>query len=77
MSSILAGLARHVLTILGAAWAGSDADLGLAVRSLVEQIATGDSSAIGGTLLTLIAIAWSIYDKAKKQKLTSVTEVQP
>ena len=67
MSAILAGIIRHVLALLGAVWAGSDAEIGAAVRSLIEQIASGDVNSIGGTILTLVAITWSIYDKKRKQ----------
>ena len=67
MSAILAGIIRHVLALLGAVWAGSDAEVGAAVRSLIEQIASGDTNALGGTLLTLVAIIWSIYDKKRNQ----------
>lgn len=67
MSAIIAGLTRHILALLGAVWAGSDAEIGVAVRAFVESLATGDSSAISGGIVTLAAIAWSIYDKRKKQ----------
>lgn len=67
MSSIIAGIARHILALLGAAWAGSDAEVGQALRSFVEGVASGDTSSIGGALVTLAAIAWSIYDKKKRQ----------
>ena len=67
MSAILAGIIRHVLALLGAVWAGSDAEIGAAVRLLIEQIASGDVNSIGGTILTLVAITWSIYDKKRKQ----------
>jgi len=72
MSAILAGIIRHALALLGAVWAGSDAEIGAAVRSLIEQIAVGDTNALGGTLLTLVAIAWSIYDKKSKEKKNEI-----
>ena len=66
MSMILAGIARHLLALLGAVWAGSDAEIGQAVRGFVESIAAGDTSALGGGLVTLAAIIWSVYDKKKR-----------
>ena len=65
MSAIIAGITRHVLPLLGAVWAGSDAEIGASVRGLIEQIASGDTSAISDSVVTLVAIAWSIYDKKK------------
>ena len=67
MSAIIAAIVRHAMALLGAVWAGSDAEIGAAVRGLIEQLASGDTNALGGTIVTLIAIAWSIYDKKKKQ----------
>lgn len=67
MSSILAGVARAVLALLGGIWGGSDAEIGAAVRSFIEQLASGETNALGGTIVTLVAIAWSVYDKKKKQ----------
>jgi hypothetical protein len=67
MSAIIAGITRHVLALLGAVWAGSDAEIGAAVRSFIEQLAQGDSSALGGSIVTLIAIGWSIFDKKKRE----------
>lgn len=67
MSSIIAGITRHVLALMGAVWAGSDAEIGAAVRGFVEQLASGDSNAMGGSIVTLAAILWSIYDKKKRQ----------
>lgn len=73
MSAIIAGIVRHLLALLGAVWAGSDAEIGAAVRSFVELIAAGDTSAIGGSLVTLAAILWSVYDK-KKRSITKETK---
>lgn len=67
MSSILAGITRAILALIGGVYAGSDAEIGAAVRTFIEQLATGDSNALGGTIVTLIAIAWSVYDKKKKE----------
>jgi hypothetical protein len=67
MSAIIAAIVRHGMALLGAVWAGSDAEIGATVRGLIEQMAAGDTNAIGGTLVTLAAIAWSIYDKRRKQ----------
>lgn len=67
MSAVLAALARHLLTILGATYAASDENIGKAVKSLVEQIAAGDTNAIGGSIVTMIAIIWSIYDKSRQK----------
>jgi len=55
------------MALLGAAWGGSDAEIGAAVRTFVDRLAEGDVNAIGGSLVTLAAIAWSIYEKRKKQ----------
>ena len=66
MSMILAGITRHLLALFGAVWAGSDAEIGTAVRSFVEAIASGDTSALGGGIVTLVAIIWSVYDKKKR-----------
>lgn len=67
MSGIIAGISRALLALLGGIWGGSDAEIGAAVRGFIEQLTSGDSNAMGGTVVTLIAIAWSIYDKKKKQ----------
>ena len=67
MSAILYGIIRHVMALLGAAWGGSDAEIGAAVRTFVDRLAEGDVNAIGGSLVTLAAIAWSIYDKKRKK----------
>lgn len=67
MSAIIAAIVRHTMALLGAVWAGSDAEIGAAVRGLIEQLASGNTNALGGTIVTLIAIAWSVYDKKKKQ----------
>lgn len=66
MSAIIAGIVRHLLALLGAVWAGSDAEIGAAVRSFIELVAAGDTSAIGGSIVTLVAILWSVYDKKKR-----------
>jgi hypothetical protein len=66
MSGIVAGVSRALLALLGGIWGGSDAEIGAAVRLFIEQVATGETNAIGGTAITLVAIAWSIYDKKKK-----------
>ncbi len=67
MSAVIAGIVRHLLALMGAVWAGSDAEIGAAVRGFVENLAAGDTSALGGGIVTIAAIAWSIYDKRKKQ----------
>ena len=67
MSGIIAGISRALLALLGGIWGGSDAEIGAAVRTFVEQLATGETNALGGTIVTLVAIAWSIWDKKKKQ----------
>ncbi len=67
MSAVIAGIVRHLLALMGAVWAGSDAEIGAAVRGFVENLAAGDTSALGGGFVTIAAIAWSIYDKRKKQ----------
>jgi hypothetical protein len=67
MSGVIAGVSRALLALLGGIWGGSDAEIGAAVRGFIEQLASGDESAMGGTVVTLIAIAWSVYDKKKKQ----------
>lgn len=67
MSAIIAGITRHLLALLGAVWAGSDAEIGSAVRGFIENLAAGDTSAMGGGIVTLAAILWSIYDKKKRQ----------
>lgn len=66
MSAMIAAIVRHLMTLLGAAWAGSDAEVGKILRELVEQIASGDTNAIGGAIVMLAAIMWSIYDKRRK-----------
>jgi hypothetical protein len=67
MSGVIGGISRALLALLGGIWGGSDAEIGKALRTFIEQLASGDESAMGGTIVTLIAIAWSIYDKKKKQ----------
>jgi len=67
MSGVIAGVSRALLALLGGIWGGSDAEVGAAVRGFIEQLASGDTNAMSGTVVTLIAIAWSIYDKKKKQ----------
>lgn len=66
MSAILYGIVRHVMALLGAAWGGSDAEIGAAVRTFAERLADGDVNAIGGSLVTIAAILWSVYDKRRK-----------
>lgn len=66
MSGIIGGISRALLALLGGIWGGSDAEIGAAVKAFIHQLADGDTSAIGGTIVTLVAIAWSIYDKRKK-----------
>jgi hypothetical protein len=67
MSGIIGGISRALLALLGGIWGGSDAEIGKALRTFVEQLAAGDSNALGGSIVTIAAIAWSIYDKRKKQ----------
>ncbi|HMO51905.1 MAG TPA: hypothetical protein PKE26_11030 [Kiritimatiellia bacterium] len=68
MSAILAAMTRHIMGALGAVWGSSDADVGAALRALIEKLAEGDTNALGGTIVTLAAICWSIYDKKAKAK---------
>ena len=74
MSGVIAGVSRALLALLGGIWGGSDAEVGAAVRGFIEQLASGDTNALGGSIVTLIAIAWSIYDKKKKQIKKEVAE---
>lgn len=67
MSQIIAGITRAVLALLGGVWAGSNEEIGAAVRAFIEKLAEGDSNSLGGTIVTLVAIIWSIYDKKKSQ----------
>lgn len=69
MSQIIGAIVRHVLTLMGAVWAGSDAEVGEALRLFIQHLADGNTSALGGSIVTLLAIAWSIYDKTTKQKI--------
>ena len=74
MSAIIAGIVRHLLALLGAVWAGSDAEIGAAVRGFLESLAAGDTSALGGGIVTLAAILWSVYDKKKRSITKSITK---
>jgi hypothetical protein len=74
MSGVIAGVSRALLALLGGIYGGSDAEIGAAVRGFIEQLASGDTNAMGGTVVTLIAIAWSVYDKKKKQITKEVAQ---
>lgn len=69
MQPFINSIIRALLALIGGVWGGStDADLGLALRTFLEQLASGDGNAIGGSVVTLIAIGWSIYEKARAKK---------
>lgn len=65
MSGVFSGITRAILALIGGLYAGSDEQVGATVRIFIEQLASGDTNALGGTIVTLVAIAWSIYDKKK------------
>lgn len=67
MNGIIGGISRALLALIGGIYGSSDAEIGAAVRGFIEQLAAGDTNALGGSIVTLLAIAWSIYDKRKKQ----------
>lgn len=69
MKVIAFAIIRHLAAAFGAIAAGSDEQIGAEFRKLIEQIGAGDTEAVGGTLLVLASVAWSIYDKRKKSEV--------
>lgn len=55
-TAILAGLIRHALTMIGGAWAATSSD---------------DINLLAGSVVGLVGIAWSIYNKIAVNKEVS------
>jgi len=68
MNAILGALARHLIALVGGVSAGSNEEIGEAVRNLIVALANGDTNAWVGAVLVLASVGWSIFDKAKKNK---------
>jgi hypothetical protein len=68
MSSIFLGILRHVLTGFGAAYAATDADIGMLITQWIAAITNADPGAILGTSLAVIATCFSIFDKLNRAK---------
>jgi hypothetical protein len=63
---ITAGIIRALLAFAGGVAVATDAELGEALRQLMENLAA-DSSGIMGLIVTVAVGAWSIYDKKKRE----------
>lgn len=66
MQQILGGIARAIIALMAGTVAGSDADLGSALKAFIDGLLAGDANQIGSTLITLAVIVWSIYAKRKE-----------
>ena len=69
MKMIAFAILRHFAAAFGAIAAGSDAEIGAEFRKLIDQIGSGDTEAVAGTMLVLASVAWSIYDKRKQAEV--------
>jgi hypothetical protein len=61
---ILGGFTRHVITVLaGAIIANGTADINVAVGTLMQNLASGETSALIGSGVAIFAILWSMWVK--------------
>lgn len=66
---------RHFLTLIAGGFLVSGPDsLDGALKSLLANIATGDTNAIVGASVAIFTIVWSLWTKASEETKTSIVK---
>jgi len=62
------GVVRHAITVVATAVvANSTEGIEAAISTFMSNIANGDTAAIAGSVVTIVAVLWSIWVKATEK----------
>lgn len=72
-TDILGGFTRHIITVIaGAIIANGTTDINAAIHTVLQNLSTGDTSALIGSSVALFAIIWSMWVKFSEQSKQAV-----
>ena len=72
-TEMLGGFTRHIITVLaGAIIANGTADINVAIGTLMQNLASGQTSALIGSSVAIFAILWSMWVKFSEESKQTV-----
>lgn len=72
-TQLMGGFARHIITIIaGAIIANGTDDINVAISTLMQNIASGETSALIGSSVAIFAILWSMWVKFSSETRENV-----
>lgn len=74
-NQITGGFIRHAITIIaGAIMANTTGDINTAVGDLLNNISSGESTALLGSAIAVFAILWSTWVKLTEEKKEAIVK---
>jgi len=72
---LLGGFTRHIITILaGAIIANGTDNINVAINTLIQNISSGETSALIGSSVAVFAILWSMWVKFSEEQRSAITQ---
>lgn len=74
-TQLLGGFTRHVITVIaGAVIANGTDDINIALQNLINNISTGEPTALVGSGVAIFAILWSMWVKFSAETKDNVVQ---
>lgn len=72
-TQLMGGFTRHIITVIaGAIIANGTDDINVAISTLMQNIASGQTSALIGSSVAIFAILWSMWVKFSSETRENV-----
>lgn len=72
---LLGGFTRHIITILaGAIIANGTDNINVAINTLIQNISSGETSALIGSSVAVFAILWSMWVKFSEEQKSAIAQ---